>query len=121
MNDHQPQYTPLNTPLPVHIFVKRLSRNILFGALIIFVSLGLGMTGYHHLEDMTWVEAYENAAMILSGMGPVKELSTDAGKIFAGTYALFSGTVFLVVIAIVFSPLIHRFFRHFRIEDTKQK
>jgi hypothetical protein len=68
---------------------------------------------------MTLVDAYENAAMILSGMGPAEPLKTDGGKIFAGTYALFSGIIFLIVIAIFIAPLFHRFFHKFLIKDVK--
>jgi len=101
------------------LFIKRLVRNILVGLVIILTSLGIGMWGYHHFEKMGWIDSYVNAAMILSGMGPVGNLSTDGGKLFAGTYALFSGVVFLIVIAIIFAPVIHWFFRRFHIEETK--
>jgi hypothetical protein len=75
------------------------------------------MWGYHHFEGMDWINAYENAAMILSGMGPVDSLHTEKGKIFAGTYALFSGVIFLIVIAIFIAPLFHRFLHKFMIKD----
>lgn len=101
------------------LFFKRLTRNSFVGFLIILSSLGAGMLGYHHFEKMPWIDAYENAAMILSGMGPVTDIVTKEGKIFAGTYALFSGIVFLVVIAIIFAPVIHRFFHKFHIEEEK--
>lgn len=78
------------------------------------------MAGYHYYESMSWVDAYVNAAMILSGMGPVNPLQTDAGKIFAGSYALFSGIVFLVVIAVIFAPVIHRFLHKFHLEETNK-
>ena len=84
---------------------------------MIGISLFGGMYGYHQLEKMNWVDSFVNAAMILSGMGPVDTLHTDAGKIFAGSYALFSGIIFLVVIAIIFVPLIHRFFHGFLVKD----
>lgn len=100
-------------------FFKRLSRNILFGLVIIAGSLLLGMFGYHHYEKMSWVDAFVNAAMILSGMGPISTLTTNGGKVFAGFYALFSGVVFLVVIAIVFAPVIHWFFHKFHLDDKK--
>lgn len=77
------------------------------------------MSGYSYFENMDLVDAYENAAMILSGMGPVDTITTVAGKIFAGTYALFSGIIFLVVIAIVMAPVFHRFFHWFLIKDLK--
>jgi hypothetical protein len=84
---------------------------------IIAVSLGLGMLGYSYFEGMDGINAFENAAMILSGMGPVDTIVTDCGKIFAGMYALFSGVIFLVVIAIVIAPVFHRFFHQFLIKD----
>jgi hypothetical protein len=42
------------------------------------------MAGYHHLEDLPWIDAFLNAAMILGGMGPVATIQTDGGKLFAG-------------------------------------
>lgn len=103
--------------LPLHAFIKRLIRNLLIGMVIIALSLGLGMVGYIHYENMNLVDAYVNAAMILSGMGPLQPLQTDEGKIFAGTYALFCGILFLVVIAIIFAPIFHRFFHKYLIKD----
>lgn len=108
------KYPPL---LPTHRFIWRLVRHLLFGLVIIAFSLLAGMIGYRHFEHMGWVDAFVNAAMILSGMGPVSPLQTDAGKIFAGVYALFSGIVFLVVIAIILAPLLHRFFHKFLVKD----
>jgi len=104
---------------PFHVYVKRIIANFFIGLLIIILSLILGMCGYMWLEDMSLIDAYENAAMILSGMGPVLPLKTAYGKIFAATYALFSGVVFLAVIAILFAPIFHRFFHRFLIKDDK--
>jgi transposase len=99
------------------LFLRRVFLHLAVGLAIIAISLGMGMVGYHHFEQMSWIDAYENAAMILSGMGPVSEIRTEDGKLFAGTYALFSGIVFLVVIAIIVAPLFHRFFHKFLIEE----
>jgi TM2 domain-containing membrane protein YozV len=104
--------------VPRHEFARRMGQHLLIGFSIIFISLLIGMYGYHHFERMDWVNAYENAAMILSGMGPVDPLLTVKGKIFAGTYALFSGIIFLIVIAIFIAPLFHRFFHKFMINDV---
>lgn len=92
------------------VFIKKIIVNFLLGWFIILCSLCLGMSGYMYFEQLNLVDAYENAAMILSGMGPVDTMKTVNGKIFAGTYALFSGVVFLGVIAIIFAPIFHRFF-----------
>lgn len=77
------------------------------------------MSGYHHFEKMSLVDSYVNAAMILSGMGPVSALQTTDGKIFAGTYALFSGIIFLFVMALIFAPIVRRFLHKFHMEEGK--
>ncbi len=106
-------------PLPsVKVFVSRIIRNLLIGIAIIAFSLGLGMIGYSYFEKMNSIDAFVNASMILSGMGPVSTLQTNGGKIFAGFYALFSGIVFLVVIAIIIAPLFHRFLHRLLLKDT---
>ena len=106
---------------PRRTFLLKIGRNLLIGGFIIAACLFLGMLGYHHYEKMDWVDSYVNAAMILSGMGPVSTLQTEAGKIFAGTYALFSGIVFLVIIAIMGAPVFHHFFHMLHIEEGKLK
>ena len=85
--------------------------------MVIAVSLGIGMIGYHVFEKLPWIDAFLNAAMILSGMGPVATLQTDAGKIFAGCYALFSGLALIAILGIIFAPVVHRFLHKFHLED----
>jgi len=103
---------------PLSLFISRIIINFIIGFSIILLSLGIGVLGYMYFEKMSLVDAYENAAMILSGMGPVDALKTIEGKVFAGTYALFSGVIFLLVIAIIFAPILHRFFHRFLITDN---
>jgi len=97
-------------------FFWRLARNAFIGAIIIVIALGIGMLGYHGFENMSWEDAFVNAAMILSGMGPVGTLNTTAGKIFAGCYALFSGLLFILIMGIIFAPVVHRFFHKFHLD-----
>lgn len=98
------------------IFLLRLLRNLGWGLLAIMCAQFLGMCGYHYLENMSWVDAFVNAAMILSGMGPVEILHTNSGKIFAGLYALFSGLAFILIVGLIFSPILHRFFHKFHLD-----
>src|SRR5437016_995503 len=98
-----------NSLLPRQAFYGRLARSGLIGMTIILSSLGIGMAGYHWFEKLPWLDAFVNAAMILSGMGPLAPLQTSAGKLFAGCYALFSGLTFLTSIGVVFAPVFHRF------------
>jgi hypothetical protein len=106
--------------LPLPAFYARLARSACLGLLVIVTALGIGMLGYHAFEQMSWVDAFVNAAMILSGMGPVSSLQTDAGKIFAGCYALFSGLAFLTSLGIIFAPAFHRFLHRFHAEESKR-
>jgi len=109
-----------NTPLlPRRIFVRRVSRLALKGLVVLMASLGVGMVGYHYFEGVGWVDAYVDAAMILSGMGPLGELHTTGGKIFAGTYALFSGVVLLTTIGVFLAPIVHRLFHRFHLANEE--
>jgi len=106
--------------LPRKLYYQRLVRHAALGVIIIIVSLGLGMIGYHVFENLPWVDAFVNAAMILSGMGPVATLQTDAGKIFAGCYALFSGLTLVAILGIIFAPVVHRALHRFHLEDERR-
>src|ERR1017187_8642323 len=108
---------PTKPLLPRNDFFRRLVHHAVLGIIVIIVSLGLGMIGYHAFEKKPWVDAFVNAAMILSGMGPVATLQTDAGKIFAGCYALFSGIALITILRIIFAPVVHRFLHKFHLED----
>ena len=88
----------------------------LSGGLIVF-SLGLGILGYHFIARLSWVDSLLNAAMILTGMGPVNPLTTDAAKLFASAYALFSGVVFITATGILLAPMFHRVLHRFHIEE----
>ena len=103
------------------IFLLRVAASILVGLLLIVAALFMGMSGYHYYEKMSWVDAFNNAAMILSGMGPVTQIKTYSGKIFAGSYALFSGLFFILIMAIIFAPIVHRLFHKFHLEVLDDK
>jgi hypothetical protein len=86
---------------------------------LVLSTLGIGMAGYHFLEGLSWIDAYVNAAMILGGMGPVDQLHTTAGKLFAGTYALYAGLVFLLGIGVVLAPVLHRAMHRFHLDEKE--
>jgi hypothetical protein len=110
----------LHAPLlPRRQFYRRVAHTTLAGLGLVAVALALGMAGYRATEHMSWVDAFVNASMILSGMGPVGTLQTNAGKIFAGCYALFSGLAFITLVGVVLAPFIHRAFHRFHLADDK--
>jgi hypothetical protein len=94
--------------LPREQFLRRVSRHGGASALIILLSLGIGTAGYHVFGGLAWVDALLNASMILTGMGPVNMLTSDAAKLFASFYALYSGIVFLAATGVFFAPFLHR-------------
>ena len=103
--------------LPRAAFVFRLGRCFGVTLLIVAVSLLMGSVGYRHFADLSWIDALLNAAMILTGMGPVGTLSSDAAKLFASAYALFSGVVFITATGILLTPIFHRVLHRFHIEE----
>jgi hypothetical protein len=97
-------------------FAQRMVRFGMLAAGIILFSLGIGIVGYHYLESLSWVDSLLNASMILGGMGPVNTLQTNAGKIFASFYALYSGIVLLASVGVLATPVFHRFMHRFHLE-----
>ena len=114
----EPRRKPL---LPRRSFYARMARSLAVAVAIVLVSLGGGMAGYHFFENLSWLDAFLNAAMILSGMGPVAQIQTAAGKLFAGCYALFSGLALITTMAVVFAPLFHRFLHKFHLDTEARK
>jgi hypothetical protein len=102
--------------LPRVKFIRRVLAHGLAAAGVLGIALGIGVLGYHLTEGMPWLDALLNAAMILGGMGPVNELHTAAGKLFASFYALFAGVVFLASAGIVVAPLAHRLLHWLHLE-----
>jgi len=97
-------------------FLRRAVRHTLAAFLLVAAVDLLGTLGYHTLGQLTWVDAFLNASMILAGMGPVGELHSAAAKIFAAIYALFSGLVFIAVMAVVLGPWLHRLMHTFHLD-----
>ncbi len=106
--------------ITVRHFLRRLALSTLAGLAIIAISLFIGMCGYHFFENMSWIDSFANAAMILSGMGPLTELKTESGKLFAGLYALYSGLALITIAAVIFAPVVHRFLHRFHIDEVKK-
>ena len=104
--------------LPRRLFLRRVAKYVAISLSIILVSLVVGMVGYRMTEGYSWVDSFLNAAMLMGGMGPVGALHTDAGKVFAGIYALYCGLIELVAIGIFAAPIVHRFLHHFHLESS---
>jgi len=113
-------YESKSQPLiPRARFAWRLAAHLGMASCLLLLSLGGGMFGYVYFEHMSWLDAFLNSAMLLGGMGPVNAPQSDGGKIFAGLYALYAGLVFLIVSAIIFTPVIHRVLHTFHWEEDE--
>ena len=104
---------------PKKVYYDRIKRNILFSFLILFLCLLIGTTGFKITgEGLPWIDAFHNASMLLSGMGPVLDVSkmSFGAKIFSSCYALFSGVAFITTIGLLLAPAVHRFFHSLHLE-----
>lgn len=107
--------------LPHPEYLKRVFRFAGFSLILLGISLGIGVVGYHFANELSWLDSLLNASMILTGMGPVDPVISDAGKWFASFYAIFSGVAFLSTITVFLSPIVHRFLHKLHVDETQQE
>lgn len=107
--------------LPFNKFLKRLGRNFLVTVGIVAFSMTVGTLGYHYLGGLPWIDGFLNAAMILTGMGPVDRMESVEGKLFAAFYALYSGLALLSMVAVLITPIYHRFIHQFHLSSDKDE
>ena len=102
-------------------YIQRLSKSFILASVFMLVSLLLGVTGYHYIGHLTWIDSLVNASMILGGMGPVDVIKNDTGKVFTSFYALYSGVSFLTAFSILIAPALHRLLHKFHLDrDDKE-
>lgn len=99
------------------VFVRRVPLNIFIALLLLLFSLGIGILGYHFLGKLSWIDSLLNSSMILGGMGPVDRMETDAAKIFASIYAIYSGVILLASVGVLATPIFHRFLHLFHLAE----
>lgn len=107
---------PVRPLAPRGVFFRQLVRSGLMGGGAVAIGLVIGAVGYHATEGLSWLDATLNASMLLAGEGPIAPLHSDAGKVFATLYALFSGVVFITAVSVLLAPMVHRFLHRFHLE-----
>lgn len=90
-------------------------------AIIVAIAVSIGTLGYATWGGLSWLDAFLNASMILSGMGPVDRMQTSAAKLFSAVYALFSGLVFVGLMGIVLAPWVHRLLHWTHLEEQSDR
>lgn len=108
-------------PISRAAFAMRIAHSAGLALPLVVLSLGVGMAGYAWTEGLSWQDAFLNAAMLLGGMGPVNPIRTNAGKIFAGLYALYAGLIFLIAAGLVLAPFFHRVLHRFHWEQDRAR
>lgn len=103
------------------LFHLPIVKSLMYSVGIIVLSLFGGIVGYHYLANLSWVDSLLNAAMILTGMGPVNPMLSTSAKLFSSFYALFSGIVFLTTIAVFISPVLHRFMATLHMDEGEKE
>lgn len=97
-------------------YYANIIKNARFALAVLAFSLGIGVIGYHYFFKISWLDSLVNASMILTGMGPVDKAVTDGAKIFSSLYAIYSGVAFLTSVAMILSPVAHRFLHRFHLD-----
>lgn len=108
---------PHERPLSRRHFFLRAAKHTVLGMTIVAAALALGVLLYRFAAHLPWPDAFLNAAMILGGMGPVDRLESTTAKLLAGSYALFSGLVFVAVAGIMVAPWFHRLLHKFHFDQ----
>jgi hypothetical protein len=104
---------------PMSVFLKRMAGSVGFACLLLLFVLLVGIAGYHWIAGFEWVDSILEAAMILGGMGPINPLCTTSAKLFAASYALFSGVIFIGLMGILLTPIVHRVLHKFHIKESQ--
>jgi hypothetical protein len=107
--------------LPARAFRRRIVRHGGYVAGVLAVSMLVGTAGFHFLAGQPVIDALLNAAMLLGGMGPVGEIQSTPGKLFAAAFALYAGLVFLAAGAIALAPFLHRLLHRFHLEEAQRR
>jgi ABC-type phosphate transport system permease subunit len=104
--------------LPLKLFYQRVLKNILLATFILFICMVIGVVGFCVTANASWIDAFHNSAMLLSGMGPVlQDYPTVGAKLFSSFYALFGGIVFITNIGVILAPIMHRLFHRLHLEN----
>ena len=99
---------------------RRMVEQLGYAIGVLAPSLGLGTLVFRYVVRQPWNLAFLNAAMLLSGMGPVGELDGGtAGSIAAGLFALYAGFVFIAVSGLLLAPLFHRMLHRLHWEEEE--
>jgi hypothetical protein len=97
-------------------FVRRMALAVLFALGIDLLTLIFGAVGYHLTEGLGWIDALLDAALVMTGNGPLVAVHSVAGKLFTIADALGGGVAFVVVAGVLLMPVLHRVLHRFNLD-----
>jgi hypothetical protein len=104
------------------VFYVRVGRSAGISAALVLATLAVGTMGYVLFAHLPLVDAFHQASLLMSGMGPLDEQGwSTSAKVFDSVYALFCGIVLLVSYGVLFAPILHRFMHRFHLEDVARE
>jgi hypothetical protein len=107
--------------LPRHKFLLRMVRSVIISMCILSVTIFLGILCFRAVEGYSWIDAFLNSVMIMTGVGTINAATTDSGKILTGIYSIISTFIFFAILAIIFTPVLHRVLHRLHLDvDRKQ-
>ncbi len=108
--------------LPIKAFYLRVLRGLGFSFLILAGMVLIGATAYHFLEDFGWLDSILNCVLIMTGVGTVGNMNSAGAKVFTVIYSVVSTLVFFTVLAIIFTPMLHRLLHKLHLDlERKEK
>lgn len=112
----EPHTEPL---LSTSRFVRRMLTFLGIGATADAVIVLVGAGVFRLTDGLPWLDAFVDAAMVVTGNGPRHPIISSPGKVFLIFYALAGGTTYIIVAAIVLAPALHRLLHvlHLRAPD----
>ncbi len=96
-------------------------RSIAVSILLLIAMIAIGTIGFHAVEKYSVLDSALNSIMIMTGVGTVGAINTTAGKVFTGIYSILSTLVFFTVLAIIFTPLLHRLLHKLHLDVDRKE
>ncbi len=106
--------------LPVRAFYRRLLRSLAFSFTLLVGTVLFGSVAFHLIEKYAWIDSFLNCALIMTGVGTIGSVNSTAGKLFTGIYSVISTLVFFTILAIIFTPMLHRLLHKFHLDVGKR-
>lgn len=98
------------------LFIRRIIICSLLSFSLLAITIIIGSFIFHYSEKWSWIDAFLNAILLMTGCGFNKALMMPMAKIYASFYILISTIIYYSVLILFFAPLVHRLMHSFHLE-----